>query len=104
MGTKVRKKKKEEEEESVCNVSNVRNNRSTIILQRTRIKNTPLAICISDTPVTLKQSQGYQISNDNVDPKQGYNHVKFERSCFNGVQEKAKVSFLQTRKYVNHLL
>ena len=50
-------------------------------LQRTRIQNMQFAIDISDTPVTLKQSQGHQIYNQNVDPKQGYNHAKFERPC-----------------------
>ena len=35
------------------------------------------AVIISDTPVTLKQSQGHQTYNVNVDSKQGYNHAKF---------------------------
>ena len=39
--------------------------------------------------MTLKQSQGHQTYNENVNPKQGYNHAKFEGSCFNGVREKA---------------
>ena len=43
------------------------------------------------TPVTLKQSQGHQTYHDNVDPEQGYNHAKFERSCLNGFQEKANI-------------
>ena len=43
------------------------------------------AVYISDTSVTLKQSKGHQTYNDNVDPKQGYNRAKFERSCFNSV-------------------
>ena len=46
------------------------------------------AVYISDTPVTLKQSQGHQAWNENVDLKQGYNHAKFERSCFNSVRKK----------------
>ena len=41
--------------------------------------------------MTFKQNQGHQTYNDNVDPKQGYNHAKFERACFNGVWEKANV-------------
>ena len=62
------------------------------------------AVYISDTPVTLKQSQGHQTYNENGDPKQTYDQVKFQRSCFNCVQEKANVkSFFQTRKYVNYL-
>ena len=43
--------------------------------------------------VTLKQSQGHQSQNDNVDPKQGSNDAKFKRSCSNGVQENVKVFF-----------
>ena len=35
--------------------------------------------------MTLKQGDGPKTLNENVDPKQGYNHAKFERSCFNGV-------------------
>ena len=62
------------------------------------------AVYISDKPVTLKR-QGHQTYNDNVDPKQGYNHAKFERSCFNGVREKANVNFFfQIRKYNDYLL
>ena len=40
-------------------------------LQKTRIQNTPFAVYISDTSVTLKKSQGHQTYNDSVDPKQG---------------------------------
>ena len=62
------------------------------------------AVYIFDTPVTLKQGQGHETYNDNVDPKQGYSHAKFERSCFNGVQERKRkkvfLFFFQTRKYV----
>ena len=35
---------------------------------------------------------GGGIKYKNVDPKQGYNHAKFETSCFNGVQKKANVN------------
>ena len=49
---------------------------------------TQFTIYISDTPVTLRQSQVHKTYNENVNPKQGYNHAKFERSCFNSVQEK----------------
>ena len=52
---------------------------------------TQFAVYISDTPLTLKErSQTY---NDNIDPKQYYNHAKFQRSCFNGLQEKANLFF-----------
>ena len=43
------------------------------------------AVYISDTPVTFKQDQVHQTQNDNVDPKQGYNSAKFERSHYSGV-------------------
>ena len=56
-----------------------------------RVQNMQFAVSISNTPVTLKQSQDHQMYSDNVHPKQNYNHAKFERSCFNGVQEKANV-------------
>ena len=54
--------------------------------------------------VNLKQSQGHQTSDDNVDQKQDYNHAKFERSCSYGVQEKASIKgfFFQMRKCVNY--
>ena len=47
-----------------------------------------LCVYISDTTVTLKQSQGHQTYNEDVNAKQGYNHAKFEKFCFHGVQEK----------------
>ena len=63
-------------------------------------KNPKHAIYISDTPVTFKQSQGHQLQNDNVDPKQGYNRPQFERSCFNGVQEKDHIFFPLSNKKI----
>ena len=36
-------------------------------LQRTTIQNTQFAVNISDTSLTLKQSQGHQTLNDNED-------------------------------------
>ena len=48
---------------------------------------------ISDTPVTLKQ--GHQTYTDNLDPKQDYNHAKFERSCFNGVSSRKEKPMLE---------
>ena len=44
--------------------------------------------------MTLKQSQGYQTYNENVDPEQGYNHAKFRKSRFNSVQEKGNAKFV----------
>ena len=72
-------------------------------LQRKRIQNTQLAVYISDTHVTLKQSEGHPTCNDIVDLKQVYNHANFGRSCVNGFREKFKICFCQTRKYVNYL-
>ena len=54
--------------------------------------------------MTLKQSQGHQTYNEDVNAKQGYNHAKFERFHFNSVRDKGNVElFFQTRKYVNYL-
>ena len=62
-----------------------------------------IAVCISDTPVTLKQSQGYQTYSENIDPEQVL-HAKFEKSRFKSVREKGNVKVcFQTRKYVNYL-
>ena len=69
------------------------------------------AVSISDTHVTLKQSQGHQDYNANAEPKQGYDHTPYERSCFYGVREKAKVNVVvvvlfvcfQTKKHFNYL-
>ena len=88
----------------VHNLFTLSSNHTTFKLQRTRIKNMQFAVYISDTSVTLTQSEGHQTYSNSVNPKQGYNHKKFERSCFNGVQEKAKFKgffFFQMRKYVN---
>ena len=41
--------------------------------------------------MTLRQSQGHKTYNENVDPEQGYNYAKFERSRFNSVREKANI-------------
>ena len=41
--------------------------------------------------MNLKQSQGHQTYNENIDPKQGYNHAVFESPCFNSVQDKRNV-------------
>ena len=70
---------------------NVCSSHTTFKLQRTRIQNTQIAVYISDTLVTFKQRQGHQTKNDNVDSNQGYNHAKFERSCFKSVREKGNV-------------
>ena len=65
----------------------LKTNRTTLKLQWTR-KN---CIYVSDTPVTLKQIQGQQTSNENVDAEQGYSLAKFERSRFIGVRGNANV-------------
>ena len=41
--------------------------------------------------MTLKQSQSHQTDDENLDPEQGYNRAKFERSRLNSVQEKGSV-------------
>ena len=41
--------------------------------------------------MTLKQSQGHQTYNDNVDPKQGKNHAKFERPPLKSICQKANI-------------
>ena len=46
---------------------NVCSNDTMFKLQRARIHNTQFTVHISDTTVTLKQSQGHQTENDNVD-------------------------------------
>ena len=52
-------------------------------LNYSRQKSKKHTVKISDTPVTLKQGQGHKAWYELVDPKQGYNHAKFERSCLN---------------------
>ena len=56
------------------------------------------AVYISDTHVTLKQSQGHQTYNENVDPEQGYNHTKCLRSCFKSVREKSTVKVFSNKE------
>ena len=58
-------------------------------LWKTRIRNMRFAVHSFDTPAALKQ--WLSNLNDSVDPKQGYNHAKFERSCFNGLLEKVNI-------------
>ena len=56
------------------------------------------------THVTLKQGHvkktqktPRKVKNPG-DPKEYYNHAKYKRSCFNGVQEKPTFQFFQMRK------
>ena len=39
----------------------------------------------------MKQGQSHHTYNDNLDPEQGHNHAKFERSRYNSVREKGNV-------------
>ena len=56
---------------------------------------TQIAVYFTDIPLTLKQSQGHQTCYESTDPKQGtYNHVKFEISRLNSVQEKVNVKVI----------
>ena len=71
--------------------------------QENKQTNKTFAVYVSDTRVTLKQGQGSQALHVNVDLDRGYNHAKFDRSRFNGVQDKANVgAFSQVRKTVNY--
>ena len=55
-------------------------------------------------PVTFKQGQSHQTCYKLMDHKQAYDHTKFERSCFNSVQENVNLHvFLQMGKYVVYL-
>ena len=74
---------------------NACSNQTAFKLQWIRIHITQFAACISDTPVTLKHSQGHQTHNENKDSRQGYNHAKFERSRLNGVREKANAKVFE---------
>ena len=50
-----------------------------------------------NTPVTLKQGQGHQTWYELVDPKQGSNNAKLEKSCVNSAHEKAnKIIFVKS--------
>ena len=64
-------------------------------------KNTQFALDISDTPVTLKQSQGNKTYNENVYPEQVNKHAKSERSRFNSVREKGIVKVFVKRRNVS---
>ena len=82
----------------VHNLFHVCSNFTTFKLQTKKIQNTQFAVYISDTPVTLKQSQDHYIYNENVGPKRGHNHLTFERSCFHGLREKANGKVLFKRE------
>ena len=53
------------------------------------------AVYISDTPVTLKQSQGHQTYNHNVEPKKCYNHatIKYPALIVSKKRANVKVVF-----------
>ena len=53
-------------------------------------KKAQFAAFISNTLVTLKQRQGHQTYNENVDPSKVI-IMQFERSCFNSAREKGNV-------------
>ena len=79
----------------VHNIVNVCSNHTMFKLQKRGIPNTQFAVYISDISVTLKQSEGHQTYNGNVNQKQGYKYAKFKRSCFNhnGVLKKPTLLF-----------
>ena len=84
---------------TVHNLFNVYSNNTTFKVQR--IRNARFAVYVCQIPLTLKQSQGHQPKISMWTPSKV--HVKFQRSCFNGVRENANVKVFQTRKYVNYL-
>ena len=53
--------------------------------------------------MTLKQGQVHPISSDNVDAKEGYNHIKYERCSLNSVRAKVNFKlFFYLRKSVSY--
>ena len=52
----------------------------------------------SVSSVLLKKGQGHQTLYELVDPKQGYNNAKFEKTCLNIVHEKASEKFLSNQE------
>ena len=84
------------------NLYNVCYNQTTFKLPRTTIQNKPFAVNISDTPVTLKQSQGHQTYNDNVDPKQVLIMQSLKDLALMVSKKKQTIFFLM-RKYVTYL-
>ena len=61
-------------------------------------KKVQFAVYISDTPVTLKESQDHQTYNEYVDPKQAYNLAKLEDLTLTMFKKKEMLNFFQTRK------
>ena len=63
------------------------------------------AVYISDTPVTLKQSQGHQTYNDNVEPKKVITMQSLKDLALKVSKKKPllKGFFFQTRKHINRL-
>ena len=48
--------------------------------------------------MTWKQGQGHQTKYKLLDPKQGYNHAKFEIAPVNSVHQRANVKVLSNQK------
>ena len=75
-----------ESRRSYCAESySVYDNHTTLKLKRVRIRNMQFAVYMSGTPVTVKENQGHQRQNGNVDPDKCYNHAQFERPCLDDV-------------------
>ena len=51
-----------------------------------------------DTPVILKQDQDHQTWYDLIEPKQGYNHAKFERPPLNSIRKKMMLTVLSNQE------
>ena len=48
--------------------------------------------------MNVQQIQGHKIYHENVNPKQGYTHAKFERSHSNSVIKKGNIIFFSNEK------
>ena len=57
----------------------------------TVIQKAQFAVYISKTSVTLKQRKGHQTHIEIVDPEQGYNPTKFEKTRFNSIWQKGNI-------------
>ena len=77
---------------------NARSNQTTFKVPCAGNHKTLLAVYFTDTPVTLQQNLDHQTWYESTDPRQGYNHVNFERSRLNSFQKKAMLKFLSNQE------
>ena len=70
--------------------------------QEIKNKQKRLAVCDSNTPVTLKQ--GHQNWYESVDPKQGYGNEKFEKLRSNSLRKESQHNNdCQIKKHMSYL-